>query len=338
MKKIIIRIESHSSSWVWWMESRIKEFTKVLENDYTFLTNSKFLYKSKFFGEKNIFSNYFSFVWILKDIFSFRNFDLIDSNWLRDNLISSLNFLLFWICYKVRKTEFFLTIHWNQGIEENKWIKKIVYDFLFKIWLLLSNKVIVVSEELKFYLIKKYSLNPKKIEIIPNFVKFQEKKFENKNNKSILVSRLDNHKSQWILKAIDFCLENNLELDIYWSGSQLENLKEKFKTEEKINFLWFVRQEEIDYRKYNLIFAMWRALLEWIANNLSWILLWYDDLVCIVSEQNYKKIKFSNFSWRWVEKEEIDLGKIFEEKNKIFELVKNDFDIKNLKNFYNKKS
>gem|GEM_PF-3035215 len=44
------------------MESRIKEFTKVLENDYTFLTNSKFLYKSKFFGEKNIFSNYFSFV------------------------------------------------------------------------------------------------------------------------------------------------------------------------------------------------------------------------------------------------------------------------------------
>ena len=150
MKKIIIRIESHSSSWIWWMESRIKEFTKVLENDYTFLTNSKFLYKSKFFGEKNIFSNYFSFVWILKDIFSFRNFDLIDSNWLRDNLISSLNFLLFWICYKVRKTEFFLTIHWNQGIEENKWIKKIVYDFLFKIWLLLSNKVIVVSEELKF--------------------------------------------------------------------------------------------------------------------------------------------------------------------------------------------
>jgi hypothetical protein len=56
--------------------------------------------------------------------------------------------------------------------------------------------VVVVSEELKFYLIKKYSLNPKKIEIIPNFVKFQEKKFENKNNKSILVSRLDNHKSQ----------------------------------------------------------------------------------------------------------------------------------------------
>ena len=62
MKKIIIRIESHSNSWVWWMESRIKEFTKVLENDYTFLTNSKFLYKSKFFGEKNIFSKYFSFV------------------------------------------------------------------------------------------------------------------------------------------------------------------------------------------------------------------------------------------------------------------------------------
>ena len=67
-------------------------------------------------------------------------------------------------------------------------------------------------------------------------------------------------------------------------------------------------------------------------------MLWYDDLVCIISEQNYKKIKFSNFSWRWVEREEIDLDKILGEKNKIFELVKNDFDIKNLKNFYNKKS
>ncbi|PZM83941.1 hypothetical protein DLH72_03025, partial [Candidatus Gracilibacteria bacterium] len=93
MKRILIRIESHSKSGIGGMESRILEFSKILENNYVFLTNSKILIESKYFGEKKyIFSNYFSFLGILKDIFSFRNFDIIDSNGLRDNIISSLNF------------------------------------------------------------------------------------------------------------------------------------------------------------------------------------------------------------------------------------------------------
>ena len=68
MKKVIIRVESHSKSWIWGMETRIKEFTNILKNDYTFLSNSDFLIKNNFFWEKNIFSNYFGFWGILKDI------------------------------------------------------------------------------------------------------------------------------------------------------------------------------------------------------------------------------------------------------------------------------
>ena len=69
---------------------------------------------------------------------------------------------------------------------------------------------------------------------------------------------------------------------------------------------------------------------------MSWILLWYDDLVCIVSEQNYKKIKFSNFSWRWVEKQNIDLKNIWQNREEVFELVKNDFSLENLEDYYKK--
>ena len=104
-------------------------------------------------------------------------------------------------------------------------------------------------------------------------------------------SRLDSQKAVWIEKAIDFCVKNNLFLDIYWNGEYLASLRKKFKKENKIKFLWFKKQEEIDYKKYDLIFAMWRALLEWISNWLVWILLGYDDLICPISEQDYAKIE-----------------------------------------------
>lgn len=338
MKKILIRIESHSKSGIWWMESRILEFSKILENNYVFLTNSKILIESKYFWEKKyIFSNYFSFLWILKDIFSFRNFDIIDSNWLRDNIISSLNFLIFFPFYKIKKTKFFLSIHWNQGILEIKWFKKFIYNFILKIWFFISDKIIVVSEELKDFLIKNYKIQNKKIEIILNFINFPSIiPTDNvwKWKKALTVSRLDNHKIWWILKTIDFCLENNISLDIYWDWESLKNLQKKFEKNEKINFLGFKKQEEINYQNYNFVFAMWRALLEWIANWLNWILIWYDDLICEINLENYEKIKYSNFSGRWILKEKIYLKNIWQEKKKVFYKIKDDFKLENIKNFY----
>ena len=336
MKKIIIRVESHSKSWIWGMETRIKEFTNILKNDYTFLSNSDFLIKNNFFWVKNIFSNYFGFWGILKDIFSFRDFEIIESNWLRDNIISSLNFFLFLPSYKLKKVKLFLVIHGNQWIEQNSWIKKFIYDFILKLGFLISSKIIVVSDELKDYIAKRYWFQ-KKIEVIPNFVKFRWENIFKENKiiqKCVIISRLDSQKAVWIEKAIDFCVKNNLFLDIYWNGEYLASLRKKFKKENKIKFLWFKKQEEIDYKKYGLIFAMWRALLEWISNWLVWILLGYDDLICPISEQNYKKIKYSNFSWRWVEKQDINLENIWKNREKVFELVKNDFSLENLKDYY----
>lgn len=318
------------------MESRILEFSKILKNNYTFLTNSKFLIESKYFWDYNyIFSNYFNFWWILKDIFKFRNFYIIESNWLRDNIISSLNFLIFFPFYKIKKIKFFINIHWNQGILEMKWKQKFIYNFIFKMWLLIADKIIVISEELKFFLMKKYKISWKKIEIIENFINISNLPIEKKSsNNAMIVSRIDSHKIWWILKTIEFCLEKNINLDIYWSWELLEKLKERFKNKSNINFLWFKKQEEIKYKNYNIIFAMWRALLEWIANWLNWILIWYDDIIWEVSLENYKKIKFSNFSGRWVKKKEIILENIWKDKIEIFNNIKNDFSLENLKNYY----
>lgn len=337
MKKILIRVESHSKSWVWGMETRILEFCKVLWNNYTFLTNSKFLIKTKYFWNYNyIFSNYFSFLWILKDIFTFRNFEIIDSNWLRDNIISSLNFLIFFPFYKIKKTKFFLTIHWNQGILEMRWKQKFIYNFIFKIWLSLSDKIIVVSEELKDFLIKNYKISDKKIEIILNFINFPKNTEKNflKEKKALIVSRIDNHKIWWILKTIDFCLKNDILLDIYWGWEILKNLQKKFENNEKIKFLGFKKQEEIDYKNYSFIFAMWRALLEWISVWLDWFLIWYDEIVCEINLENYEKIKYSNFSGRWILKEKIDIKNIWKDKKEILKKIKNDFSIEKLKDFY----
>lgn len=338
MKKILIRVESHNKNWIWWMETRILEFCKNLKHNFYFLTNSKFLIKENFFWKnKTIFSNYFSIFWILKDIFTFRNFEIIDSNWLRDNIISSLNYFIFFIFYKINKTKLFLTIHWNQGILEVKWVKKIIYNLILKLWFLVSDKIIVISEELKDFLIKKYKISDKKIEVIENFINF-ENNFFKKNNfqkKWVLVSRIDKNKYLWIEKTIIFCIENNIFLDVFWDWECLKILKNKFKNEKNINFLWFIKQEKIDYKNYDFIFAMWRAILEWISNNLVWFLIWYDDLICKLNLKNYKKIKYSNFSGRKVKKEKIDFENIFLEKKEVFEKVKKDFDIKNLKDFYN---
>lgn len=138
---------------------------------YFFVKFRFFLIKNNFFWEKH-FQIILVFWGILKDIFSFRDFEIIESNWLRDNIISSLNFFLFLPSYKLKKVKLLLVIHGNQWIEQNSWIKKFIYDFILKLGFLISSKIIVVSDELKDYIAKRYWFQ-KKIEVIPNFVKFR---------------------------------------------------------------------------------------------------------------------------------------------------------------------
>ena len=95
MKKILIRVESYKKSWLWWMETRIKDFIWATKHEITILSNRKLNF---FFGTKFIYENYNNLYWIIKDIWTFRNYNIIESNWHRDNLIAIINFLIFsWI-------------------------------------------------------------------------------------------------------------------------------------------------------------------------------------------------------------------------------------------------
>lgn len=303
MKKILIRVESHSSSWLWWMETRIKDFLKKTNNDITILSNRNL---KTYFNNNFIKSNYFKINGILRDILYFRKYNIIESNWHRDNIIAILNFLLYYPLYKIMNIKLFIVIHWVIWIQWNKWMSKIVYNIIFFIWILISDKIIFVSEEVLdfiknyFKLVKKV-INKKKL-IIVNYIEVNNNNniLEGTELKAILLSRIENTKLKWIINAIEFCNNYNIKLDIYWWGNALDELKVNYKN---INFYWEVDNKTIDYCRYNISFWMWRSLLEWILNWLIWILIWYVDIIDLIEADNIKKNFYSNFSWRWIKKE-----------------------------------
>lgn len=320
MKKILIRVESYEKSWLWWMETRIKDFLSKSynKNNFTILSNRKL---NSFFEKKTIFENYNNFIWILKDILKFRNYNIIESNWHRDNLISILNYLTFYPIYKYKKTKLFIVIHWIIWLKWNKWIQKIIYNIILYIWIIISNKIIVVSEETKDYIKKEYwkldNLLNKKINIVRNYINFNENNYKSEIkelSKWLIVSRLDKNKINWIIDSINFCNKYKIKLDIYWWWEELKKLKNKYKN---INFIWEIDNKNIKYNDYDIIFWMWRSLLEWLSKNLIWVLLWYDKLICNLEETNLENIELSNFSWRWIIK--IDDKKIYENLNKNIE-------------------
>ena len=343
MKKILIRLESYEKSWLWWMETRIKEFLDIKNLDHSFfiLSNRNL---NNFFNKKIILSNYNNFFWILKDILTFRNFNIIESNWHRDNLISILNYILFLPIYKYKKIKLFIVIHWILWIKQNKWVQKIIYNIIFFIWIIFSNKIICVSEETRIFLKDNFiwkNIIEKKSIIVPNYININNNFLKEKIikiHKALIVSRIDNNKKKWIIDAINFCKKYNIKLEIYWWWDEKIKLEKKYKD---IKFYWEVNNSSIIYNNYDLIIWMWRSLLEWLSKNLIWILIWYDKLICNLSKRNLEKIEMSNFSWRWIKK--IDKKKIYENLNKNIEnkdyikicnLIKNKYWLENFKDYW----
>lgn len=345
MKKILIRVESYKKSWLWWMETRIKDFLSKSYNNksnFTILSNRKL---DNFFEKEIIFENYNNIKWIINDILKFRNYDIIESNWHRDNLISILNYLIFFPLYKIKDIKLFIVIHWIVWLKLNKWLQKIIYNIILYIWIILSNKIIVVSDETKNYIKKEYRklgyLLNKKIIIIPNYVDFNKNSYKNeilKLSKWLIVSRIEKNKIKWVIATINFCNRYNIKLDIYWWWEEIKNLKKIYKN---INFLWEVYNKNIKYNEYDIIFWMWRSLLEWLSKNLIWVLIWYDKLICNLELENLKNIESSNFSWRNIIK--IDDKKIYKNLNKniknkeyikISRYIKNKYWLENFKYYW----
>lgn len=306
MKEVLIRIESYSTSWLWWMETRVIDFYHKFAKKYkfTFLSNRDL---STIWLNNLVFINYNNIFGIICDIFTIKKFDIIESNGHRDNIISTINYIIFYLYYKYKRTKLLIVIHWIQGLEKNSWWKKIVYDSILMIGFLVCTKIISVSKETEKYIFEHYKLLQKSLKrksvIIPNYISVKKWRKLSiwKPLKAIIISRLDKEKSNWINKAIDFCKEYNISIEIYGWGENIWVLR---KLHPNIIFHWEILNSNIPIWKYDIIFWMWRSLLEWISVNLIWILLWYDNIICIVEEYNLPKLSFTNFSWRWIQSEE----------------------------------
>lgn len=317
-------------------------FTKKYNNhSFTFLSNRKIL---KLLGSQFIYVNYNNIAWIFRDLFSYRKFDIIESNWHRDNILAIINYIIFYLKYKLNNTELIIVIHGVQWLENNSWWKKIIYNFFLKLGFIICKKIIVVSEEMEEYIRRKYlwwnKNRIKKIMIVKNYISFQNpKKIHNwKIQSAILISRLDNEKIWWIIDTIKFCKKYNISLDIYWWWKNLNELK---KNNPEIIFHWEILNSNIIISNYDIIFGMWRSLLEWISNNLMPILIWYNEIICSVNRKNFKKLSYSNFSWRWIKKEKHELihKNIIENKEdyqKLGSICRNQYSIDNLMNYWEK--
>ncbi|MDQ7010098.1 MAG: hypothetical protein Q9M94_07465, partial [Candidatus Gracilibacteria bacterium] len=305
MKKILIRIESYEKSGLGGMETRIKDFISKKNINYNFviLSNRKL---DSLFNKKCIFQNYNSIKGIFKDIITFRDYSIIESNGHRDNLISIINYLLFLPFYKIKNIKLFIVVHGIIGLKGNKGIQKIIYNFIFFIGIIISNKIIVVSQETKLFIKDKFilfnkSLN-KKIIIVPNYIKITKKYHKNsieKIGKALLVSRIEKTKLNGIIESIKFCNKYKIKLDIYGGGEEKSKLEKQYSN---IYFYGEVKNTDIKYDEYDIILGMGRSILEGLSKNLVGVLIGYNEIICDVNIKNIDKIKISNFSGRGIKK------------------------------------
>lgn len=289
------------------METRIKDFMNKEKDRYAFSLLSNRNLRS-FFWKSFIHCNYHTFLWAVKDLFSYRNYAVIESNGHRDRILAILNYLLYYPFYRLNKTSLYLVLHWVQGIKENNWITKIIYDSILYRWFLVSWKIIFVSPEVRDFFLG-YFPSIKKIiktnsEIVVNYI-WPVQSSDSTNSKRsyktvknvLLVSRIDQHKSRWIQDAMEFCATNKINLEIYWWWTEKERLEQTYPG---VVFHWEVINNQIPYYHYDCILWMWRALLEWIMEWLPGILCWYDRLMCVTRSDSIDTLSYSNFSGRWV--------------------------------------
>ena len=128
-----------------------------------------------------------------------------------------------------------------------------------------SNKIIATTREIKNFISKKYFIDQKKINIIPNVVnvdKFRKKTNIKKiPNRVINISRLESQKN--LFELIDICKLSEIDLDIIGSGIQLNQLKNySKKIGVKVNFLGQIENNKIPNLLSKYIFYITSSKIE----------------------------------------------------------------------------
>lgn len=159
------------------------------------------------------------------------------------------------------------TVH-HTYYQQQKYIKSQRWKYLFylleKLMYRNADKLISVSEDTKNVLIKKYTISPKKIVVIPNGVDFNKfkkiKSIKKIPNSLLFVGRLDKRKGiDFLVKLIPFIAKEipDIKLFIIGKGKLRDNLEKfvkKNNLEKNIEFLGFIPDEDLPkwYNKCNL--------------------------------------------------------------------------------------
>jgi glycosyltransferase involved in cell wall biosynthesis len=175
-------------------------------NDEDFYIKSKYkkLFKNievfplytKFYNFHNKYLNFLLSAFIPIFLRSdFKKFDIIKCNHLWGSWIGVANFLFNRVKFIIRCG---YEINKNLEIEKNFFFKKFFLRFYSKFAYKFCHKIIVTTKEIKKYIIIKFSLEPQKIKIIPNYIDTDifKKNFNKKIEKTfIFVGRFSKEKN-----------------------------------------------------------------------------------------------------------------------------------------------
>ena len=177
--------------------------------------------------------------------------------------------LLALICAIFKKKKLIIRAGWEPTKSYKNWnisfFKYLLLTINSMICYKFSNKIIATTREIKNFISKKYFIDQKKINIIPNVVnvdKFRKKTNIKKiPNRVINISRLESQKN--LFELIDICKLSEIDLDIIGSGIQLNQLKNySKKIGVKVNFLGQIENNKIPNLLSKYIFYITSSKIE----------------------------------------------------------------------------
>lgn len=227
-----------------------------------------------------------------------------------------------------------------------------IYNMLFKQFFKYANKIIAIKQSVIDYTSERFSIDKRKYKLINNCINFDECKCSNqvKNiDKFLIISRLNSEKEQSIKNAIDFfitfCKNTNkrAHLAILGSGNITEKIKEYVKTVNIYGFDIIFLGETSDVCKvidnYNIVLGIGRCIIEAIAMKRIAIVSGYEEIVSVVTQDNFFDMLSTNFTGSGLRYEKIEelvnkINQITESQieeivNKNYELAFNNINIDN---------
>ena len=225
-----------------------------------------------------------------------------------------------------------------------------IYKYILPLYFMNAYKIIAITKHAKEEIIRRFSIEPNKIQIVNNSINFDEVdsiRKEKKNSKKnfLLVSRLDNEKWKSLYNAIELfhsCQEKipDAKLDIIGDGDDKQKLQDYISENkiENVNFKGISTNVIQDMNDCDIILGLDRCILEALSMKKIAIILGYNELKGIVTPDNIQEASIENFSGNNLtskNKEEIIKNLIHYKEDEIneitqgnYEFVKERFDAK----------